>query len=155
MGQKITDKQKKKIIADYIQCQNYRETGRINNVSYATVKRLVKESDFDLSQEITQKAEINTQDTLSYMQEQHEIKKRIVNKILQAMEQKAENIDMFTNIKDLATAYGIIVDKELKFYEIKQGELSRKSEALQNVENILVSIRKIATQEGDANATVD
>lgn len=35
-------------------------------------------------------------------------------------ETKAEELDMFTNIKDLATAYGIILDKELKLKEIDQ-----------------------------------
>ena len=53
------------------------------------------------------------------MQTQHETKKRILDKILKAIETKADDIDMFTNIKDLATAYGIILDKELKVLELK------------------------------------
>ena len=38
---KLTDKQKKKIIADYMENGNYRETGRINNVSDNTVRNIV------------------------------------------------------------------------------------------------------------------
>ena len=42
---KLTDKQKKKIIADYMENQNYSETGRLNNVSNKTVERLVKNNE--------------------------------------------------------------------------------------------------------------
>ena len=46
-------------------------------------------------------------------------KKTIVDKLLKAIENKADNLDNFTNIKDVASAYGIIIDKELKLREIK------------------------------------
>lgn len=40
---KLTDKQKKKIIADYIDNNNYSETARMNgNISPNTVKSIVK-----------------------------------------------------------------------------------------------------------------
>ena len=46
------------------------------------------------------------------------------------MENKAENIDMFTNVKDLATAYGIILDKEIKGKElsVKKDEVNQQSQ---------------------------
>ena len=119
---KLTDKQKKKIIADYIELGNYSEVARINGVDKSTVKRLIDSNyDEELQQKATQKKEENTQSTLEYMQTQHETKKRILDKILKAIEIKAEDIDMFTNIKDLATAYGIILDKELKVLELQKG----------------------------------
>ena len=110
---KLTDKQKKKIIADYVENQNYCETARINNVSDMTVRRIVEDNK-DVLEKVEQKKQENTQSTIEYMQTQHETKKRILDKILKAIETKTEDIDMFTNIKDLATAYGIILDKELK-----------------------------------------
>ena len=38
---KLTDKQKKKIIADYMENGNYRETARINSVAVDTVRRII------------------------------------------------------------------------------------------------------------------
>ena len=73
------------------------------------------------------------------MQTQHESKKRILDKILKAIEKKVDNIDMFTNIKDLATAYGIILDKELKFIEMQRG--SANNEDLNKVKELLIKIQ--------------
>lgn len=118
---KLTDKQKKKIIADYIETNNYSEAGRLNNVSDKTVKRIIDAQDNnDMVEKVERKKQENTQSTIEYMQTQHETKKRILDKILKAIELKAEDIDMFTNIKDLATAYGIILDKELKVLELSK-----------------------------------
>ena len=115
---KLTDKQKKKIVADYIQTQNYRETARINNVDRETVKKLVKE-DKDFSQKLAAKKEENTQDILEYMNSIKEKQKRIIDLSLQALENKLESPDMFTNVKDIATVYGVIFDKALKYKEIQ------------------------------------
>lgn len=139
---KLTDKQKKKIIADYVENQNYCETARMNNVDESTVRRIVKSED---NKEITrlteQKKQENTQSTIEYMQTQHESKKRILDKILKAIEEKADNIDMFTNIKDLATAYGIILDKELKVLELQRGN---KENDMSKVDELLKEIEKNA-----------
>ena len=115
---KLTDKQKKKIIADYIQNQNYRETARINNVDRETVKKLVNE-DKDFSQKLAIKKEENTQDILEYMDSIKEKQKRIIDLSLQALEEKLAKPDMFTNVKDIATVYGVIFDKALKYKEIQ------------------------------------
>ena len=115
---KLTDKQKKKIVADYIQTQNYRETARINNVDRETVKKLVNE-DKDFSQKLATKKEENTQDILEYMNSIKEKQKRIIDLSLQALENKLESPDMFTNVKDIATVYGVIFDKALKYNEIQ------------------------------------
>lgn len=136
---KLTDKQKKKIIADYVETQNYSEVARMNGVDKSTVKRLIDSGyDKDLQQKATQKKQENTQSTIEYMQTQHESKKRILDKILKAIEEKADNIDMFTNIKDLATAYGIILDKELKFMEMQRGNAN--NEELNKVRELLTKI---------------
>lgn len=146
---KLTDLQKKKIIADYIDNQNLSETARMNNVKAMTVKRLV-ESDYDkdLLQKVKQKKEENTLTTLEYMDKQHETKKRIMDKLLKGIETKADDIDIFTNIKDLATAYGIILDKELKVLELKYKK-DNDEESLQKVKDILVSIKEVANYDGN------
>lgn len=115
---KLTDKKKKLIIADYIECGNYSEVARKHKVSDTTVRKLVK-SDKNCLEKIEQKKEENTQDVLEYMDTLKDRKKKIVEKLLKAIEDKADNLDSFTNIKDVASAYGIIIDKELKLKEIK------------------------------------
>ena len=137
MAKRLNDKDKQKIRADYIETGNLRETARMNNVSVDTVKRTVQEDD-EITQKLTQKKEENIKSTLEYMEEQHETKKRILDKLLKGMEVKAEELDVFTNIKDLATAYGIILDKELKVKEIRL-----RNEEVNNTE-INNNIKKIA-----------
>jgi transposase len=138
---KLTDKEEKKIIADYVETNNYSEVARLNGVSVNTVRRVIERQDNDeLEKKVKQKKEENTKSTLEYMEEQHEVKKRLLDKLLKGMEVKAEEIDMFTNIKDLATAYGIILDKELKLKEINQ-KLNENT----SFENINAMITNIAT----------
>lgn len=119
----LTDKEEKKIIADFVETNNYSETGRLNNVSDKTVKRVIdRQDDKEMVKKVEEKKKENTISTLEYMDKQHETKKRVLDKLLRGIELKADdikNIDKM-NIKDLATAYGIILDKELKLKEIEQ-----------------------------------
>lgn len=129
MADRLTDLKKKQIIAYYVECQNYSETARKFNVSDKTVKRLTTR-DENVTKKVEQKNEENTKSVLEAMEERKEKKIRILDKILDAMENKAENIDMFTNVKDLATAYGIILDKEIKVKElsVKKDEVNQQSQ---------------------------
>ena len=139
---KFTDLEKKTIIADYVDCQNYSEVAKKNNVSVEAIRRIVNEDD-DIVKKLETKKQENTQTTIEYMQTQHETKKRILDKILNAIEKKSEDIDMFTNIKDLATAYGIILDKELKVLELQRNKSEMEAE-LTKLDLLLGEIRKDA-----------
>ena len=55
MAKRLTDKEKKEIIAYYIECQNLRETARKFNREPSTIKRVL-EKDTKTQQEIKQKA---------------------------------------------------------------------------------------------------
>lgn len=155
---KLTDKQKKKIIADYVDNGNYSETGRINNVSDMTVRRLV-EKDKDVLRKVEEKKLENTQTTIEYMESQHQTKKQILDNLLNAINEKSTNVDMFTNVKDLATAYGIILDKELKLAEIRMrnkiGDNNDINNQIQNIANLINSPAKVRTEgsveDGDVN----
>lgn len=116
----LSDDENNKILADYMDTHNYSETGRKFNVSDNYVMRLVKKNEDIVKNCLEEKKQENIKSTLEYMKEQNETKKRLLDKLLKGMEVKAEELDMFTNIKDLATAYGIILDKELKLKEIEQ-----------------------------------
>ena len=96
---KLTDLEKQQIIADYIETQNYSEVAKKYNRSVETIRNVVKDNE-DVGKKLKQKKQENTQSTIEYMQTQHESKKRILDKILKAIEEKVDNIDKFTNIKD-------------------------------------------------------
>jgi hypothetical protein len=132
---KLTDKQKKEIIADYVECQNYSETARKYNISDEYVRKLVNNNK-DSWKQLEQKSKENTEEVLEAMKKRSKRKIQLLDKLFEAMDGKLDNIDMFTNIKDLATAYGIIMDKELKIYELrlKDKEISKPQETVQRIE---------------------
>lgn len=146
---KVTDKEEKEIMAYYIECQSYNETAKHFNRSDQTIINIVKRNkDKDVWQMLEQKKLEHTLSTLEYMDRQHETKKRVLDKLLKGIELKAddiENIDKM-NIKDLATAYGIILDKELKVLELKQ-KREDDEEDLQKVKDILVTIKEVADND--------
>ena len=58
MAKKLTDKERKQVIADYVATGNYCEAARRNGVSECTVRRLVKQ-DSETTKRIEQKNEKN------------------------------------------------------------------------------------------------
>ena len=136
---KLTKKQKKKIIADYIDNNNYSETARMNNISETSVRRIVKGNE-GITEKVEQKKEENSQEMFEYMKNKDNDKKRIVDLCFEALDKKLSNLDMFTNVKDIATVYGIIMDKELKFRELEL----RKQE-IENQKNTSVANNGILT----------
>lgn len=108
---KLTDRQHKKMIARYAECQNYRQVAREFKVSESTVRAHCKK-DPDTAQKAAQKKEQNTQEMLAYMDAQKGEAQRVLSLILEAM--KTPEKLAKANVRDLATAYGIIADKFLK-----------------------------------------
>ncbi len=133
----LTDKERKEIIASYIECENYSEVARKFNIADVTVKEIVQK-DEKILKKLEQKHKENTEEVLEAMKKRSKRKIQLIDKIFDAMDGKLEKIDMFTNIKDLATAYGIIMDKELKVEELKlkRQEISKDSDNIQRIEII-------------------
>ena len=124
---KLTDKQKKKIIADYISNGNYSEAARLNGVNASTVKRLVDSGYDNVQKKAQQKKEENTKDILEYMDSIADKQKEIIDLSLSALKEKLEKPDAFTSVKDIATVYGVIYDKALKSKEMRLRELENKN----------------------------
>lgn len=123
---KLTDKQKKKIIADYVDNNNYSETARMNNVSEYTVRTLCKsDNNKEVKEKIEQKKEENTKTMLEMISKTNEKRLNVISKLVDAIDDKAEKVDQFTSVKDLASAYGILIDKELKFAEMQKVNLEK------------------------------
>ncbi len=135
---KLTDKQKKKIIADFVENNNYSETARMNNVSEYTVRKICKDNNNkEIKEKIEQKKEENTKSMLEMITETNNKRLQVISKLVDAIDDKAEKIDAFTNVKDLASAYGILIDKELKFAEMQKLNLeSNKQQVYMPAKNI-------------------
>lgn len=148
MGARLTDKKKKKILADYINNNNLRETARINNVAPDTVRRIVlkNKDNEDFKRKSTQKKEENTRDILKYMDSIYEKQKNIIDLSLSALEKKLKKPDMFTNVKDIATVYGVIFDKALKYKEIQIKSQGTKEDELDKVKELLNKITEEANK---------
>lgn len=126
---KIDDKKKKEIIAHYTETQSYRETAKKFDIAPNTVKNLVNKNK-EVAQICTLKKEENTKNVLNELDKTKDKRINLLNKMIDKMEEKVENIDMFTNVKDLATAYGIIVDKDMKFLELTKEKQEQENKAL-------------------------
>lgn len=135
---KLTDAQKKKIIADFVETNNYSETARMNSVSEYTVRKLCKDdNNKEIKEKIEQKKEENTKSMLEMISETNDKRLQVISKLVNAIDDKAEKIDAFTNVKDLASAYGIMIDKELKFAEMQKIKLeSNKQQVYMPAKNI-------------------
>ena len=136
---KLTDKQKKKIIADYVDNGNYSETARLNNTTDTTVRTIIKENKNITLKKMEQKKEENTQDMLQYLESKKEDKKRVIELCFKALEDKLASPDMFASVRDIAMVYGVIVDKDLKIKEIEatQNNVEDINKNISNIANLL------------------
>ena len=111
MAKHLTDREKKKIIADYAECGNYSQVARKHKVSFDTVKRVVI-SDPETVKKAEQKKEQNTADILEFMDK----KKEDVCNIISLYLSELQNSDKLqrASIQSIATSLGIVIDKFTK-----------------------------------------
>lgn len=108
MAARLTDRQKKKIVADYIELQSYNATAKRNGVSNHTVKRIVLEVP-EIAEKFQQKKEENTADILAYMESQKGLVCEIIGKGLAELS-KPEKLEAAT-MSQITTALGTLIDK--------------------------------------------
>lgn len=112
MAARLTDKQKKKIVADYLETGSYRATAKMNGVADGTVKRIVLECG-DIKQKVAQKKEQNTADILDYMDGQ----KKDVCEVLGICLGELKKVERYakTPPQQIATTMAILIDKYTAF----------------------------------------
>ena len=142
MAARLTDKEKKQIIAAYIECGSYRAVGRRFNISATTVKTLVL-NDQSTVQKCAEKKAENTQSVLEYMDNNRDKAINIINCCLAMLPEKLKN----ANASQTATVLGIIIDKYTK-----QTESPQSKAALDKLDNLLGEF-KDAVGGSDASDT--
>lgn len=129
MAARLTDKQKKKIVADYLELGSYNAAAKKNGVSNHTVKRIVLETP-EISKKVQQKKEQNTADILSHMESQKDEVIKVMDEYLAAMRDPAKI--KRAGVVQLATALGIVIDK----YTMT----AKNEQALQKLDEIMDKI---------------
>ena len=108
MAARLTDRQKKKIVADYLELGSLRAAGRENGVSGGTVKRIVEECG-DIEQKVAQKKNENTADILAYMESKRGVVCEIIEKGLAALNEPEKLAE--ASPAQITTALGTLIDK--------------------------------------------
>ena len=107
MAARLTDRQKKKIVADYLELGSYNAAAKLNGVSNHTVKRVVLEIP-EMADKLQQKKEENTADILYYM----EGKRKAVCKIIEVgLSVLPDKIREAKSASEVTTALGTLIDK--------------------------------------------
>lgn len=145
----VSPARRKKIIADYAMCGNYSEVARKHGVTPNTIKNIVQ-GDPKATKLCEQKAEEQSQDAISYLQNNGMRIAQLLETLLDAMEKKAKTLDMFTNIKDLATAFGIVTDKAVKAAEIAHANRTKPGDA--EIDPLSAALEKLAGELDDGEA---
>lgn len=105
---KLTDKQRKKIIAESVNGSSIRALAAKYGVSTTTIQRVLK-SDTELTQKIAQKKAENTVSILAFMDSKKNDVCALIDKLLAAM---ADDDKLAAaTVNQLATAMGIVIDK--------------------------------------------
>lgn len=108
MAARLTDRQKKKILADYVQTNNYCATAKINGVSATTVKNLVR-ANADIVEKCEQKKEENTADVMEYMNDHKDLVCAFIGKGLEMLNDPEKLAA--ANLSQITTAMGTLIDK--------------------------------------------
>lgn len=126
---KLTDKQKKQIIAESVSGSSLRALGAKYGVSPTTIRRVLLNNP-KVKQKVTQKKAENTASVLAFMESQKQDVCNVIASLLTAINDP-EKIAAAT-LNQLATAMGIMIDK------YTAGEVPKATEAAEN--NLLAII---------------
>lgn len=108
MAARLTDKQRKKIVADYLETQSVNAAAKRNGVSWDTARKALDEVG-DIEKKLDQKKAENTADVLAYMESQRGIVCEIIGKgllVLNSDDKLAE-----ATPSQITTAIGTLIDK--------------------------------------------
>lgn len=111
MAARLTDKQKKKIVADYLECQSVNFTAKRNGVSWETVRKVLDKAG-DIEEKLEQKKEENTADILAYMESRRQVVCDIIEVGLAILPEKIQNA---RSAAEVTTALGTLIDKFTAF----------------------------------------
>lgn len=108
MAARLTDRQKNRIIADYVEFGSYNAAAKVNGVAPNTVKKIVQEN-ADVEEMCNQKKEEDRIDMLAFMDSRKDKMQEAIDLHLCALTNSEKIAD--ASLAQIATSFGIIVDK--------------------------------------------
>lgn len=139
---KLTDRQRKKIIAERAEGLSIRALAKKYNVSASTISRTL-ENDPKTVQKVTQKKEENTVAILAYMDDKKKDVCDILDKLLEAV--KDEEKIAKTPLNQLATTIGILIDKFTAAELSGRGSVNAENNLLAAIQSAAKSMDKVQT----------
>ena len=106
MAPRLTDKQKKRIISDYVNIGSYNTVGKMHGISATTVKNVVLKNSETVGL-CEQKKKQNTMDMLEFLETRKQKTQDIIDQLLECMPDKIPK----ASLVQIVTAYGVLVDK--------------------------------------------
>ena len=107
MAARLTDKQKKKIVADYLECQSVNLAARKNGVSWDSAKKALEEAG-EIEKKLEQKKEETLADILASMESGRQAVCDIIEVGLEVLPDK---IRLSNRASDVTTVMGTLIDK--------------------------------------------
>lgn len=107
MAKRLTDKERKQVIADYVDTGNYSEAARRNGIAESTARRIVGK-DKETARKAEQKKDQNTVEILEALGEQTP---KVIAFCEASLDRLLEVLPYAKNVRDIATAVGIMIDK--------------------------------------------
>lgn len=105
---KLTDKQRKKIVADRADGMSLRQLAKKYHVSDTTIRRTLANNP-DTAQKVAEKKEQNTQDILAYMESKRDVVCEIIGKGLSVLNSDEKLSE--ASPAQITTALGTLIDK--------------------------------------------
>ena len=112
MAARLTDKQKKKIVADYLESQSVNTAAKMNGVSWESAKKAIEEAG-DIEKKLEEKKAQNTADILEYMESRKGFICEIIHKGLEALN-KPGKLDEASPAQ-ISTMIGTLLDKAAQY----------------------------------------
>ena len=106
MAPRLTDRQKKRIISDYVNIGSYNTVGKMHGISATTVKNVVLKNSETVGL-CEQKKKQNTMDMLEFLETRKKKTQDIIDQLLDCMPDKIPR----ASLVQIVTAYGVLVDK--------------------------------------------
>ena len=123
----LTDAQRKAIIADRVNGMTFRAIAKKHKTSATTVQRILNGNP-ETVQRVAEKKEQNTIDMFAFMDSQKGKVQEVLENIVIAMNNPEKLAK--TSPRDLATAYGILVDKYCMISPKDSEEMLNKAKAV-------------------------
>ena len=108
MAARLTDEQKKQIIADYVELGSYNAVAKKHGISDKTVKAIVN-ADSEFPRKSEQKKRENTESILAYMEGKRDVVNEIIGKGLEVLNSPQKLAEATPS--QITTALGTLIDK--------------------------------------------